>query len=119
MKTSNRSAWWLVALVLAVCLLVLGYRHLNRQAGKGDHNPYAYDIDAYKEVDGELLGRGDAVDAILLANRLGTLIGTRSAYDRADAAYWSSPTADLGSVTALVLGITRRGAHTWRGRTYD
>jgi len=66
-----------------------------------------------------LLGRGDAVDAILLANRLGTLIGTRSAYDRADAAYWSSPTADLGSVTALVLGITRRGAHTWRGRTYD
>jgi dolichol-phosphate mannosyltransferase len=65
-----------------------------------------------------LLGRGDVVDIVLLANRLGTLVGTRSAYDRTDAAYWLSPLADLGSATAIACGITRRGRQTWRGRTY-
>lgn len=65
-----------------------------------------------------LLGRGDIVDVILVANRLGTLVGTRSAYDRTDAAYWLSPLADVGSATAIARGITRRGRQTWRGRTY-
>jgi len=65
MKTSNRSAWWLAALVLAVCLLVLGYRHLNRQTGRGDHNPYAYDIDEFKHVDDDLLTYSE-LDAIEL-----------------------------------------------------
>jgi dolichol-phosphate mannosyltransferase len=65
-----------------------------------------------------LLGRGDLLDVVLLANRLGTLVGTRSAYERADAAYWLSPLADLGSVAAIARGITRRGRQTWRGRTY-
>lgn len=65
-----------------------------------------------------LLRRGDIIDAVLLANRLGTLVGTRTAYDRADAAYWLSPFADLGSATAIAGGIARRGAQTWRGRTY-
>jgi dolichol-phosphate mannosyltransferase len=65
-----------------------------------------------------LLGRGDVVDVVLLANRLGTLAGTRSAYDRTDAAYWLSPLADLASVAAIARGITRRGRQTWRGRTY-
>ena len=65
-----------------------------------------------------LLGRGDVIDAVLLANRLGTLVGTRTAYDRTNAAYWLSPSADLISVAALIRGIARRGPHTWRGRTY-
>ena len=65
-----------------------------------------------------LVGRGDIVDVILLANRLGTLAGTRTAYDRTDASYWLSPLADLGSVAAIARGITRRGRQTWRGRTY-
>ncbi len=65
-----------------------------------------------------LLRRGDVIDVVLLANRLGTLVGTRTAYDRIDAAYWASPLADLASVAAIVRGITRRGAQTWRGRTY-
>ena len=65
-----------------------------------------------------LLRRGDVIDVALLANRLGTLVGTRTAYDRADAAYWLSPFADLVSVAAIARGIARRGAQTWRGRTY-
>lgn len=65
-----------------------------------------------------VLGRGDVVDVMLLANRLGTLVGTRIAYDHNDAAYWASPLADLASVAAIARGITRRGAQTWRGRTY-
>ncbi len=65
-----------------------------------------------------LLGRGDVIDLVLLANRLGTLVGTRTAYDRVDAAYWLSPLADIGAVAAIARGISRRGRHTWRGRTY-
>jgi dolichol-phosphate mannosyltransferase len=65
-----------------------------------------------------LLGRGDLLDVGLLAIRLGTLAGTRTAYDRADPAYWLSPLADLGSVAAIGRGIVRRGRQTWRGRTY-
>ncbi len=65
-----------------------------------------------------LLRRGDLVDLGLAMIRLGTLVGTRSAYDRADAAYWLSPTADLISVAALARGVLRRGRQTWRGRTY-
>lgn len=65
-----------------------------------------------------LLRRGDVIDVVLLANRLGTLVGTRRTYDRADLAYWSSPLADLVSVAAIAGGIARRGTQTWRGRTY-
>lgn len=65
-----------------------------------------------------LLGRGDVLDVGLLAVRLGTLVGTRTAYDRLDAAYWFSPLADLGSVVAIGRGIVRGGRQTWRGRTY-
>ena len=64
-----------------------------------------------------LAGRGDALDAALLAVRLGTLNGTRSAYERADAAYWLSPLADPVSAAAIGRGIVRR-TQTWRGRTY-
>ena len=63
--------------------------------------------------------RGDLVDVVLLALRVGTLIGTRRAYARPEVAYWSSPLADLPAAIALALGIRRGTAQTWRGRTYD
>jgi len=66
-----------------------------------------------------LLSRhGDLLDVGLVAIRLGTLVGTRSVYDRNDAAYWLSPLADIGSSVAIARGISRRGRQTWRGRTY-
>lgn len=66
-----------------------------------------------------LVGRGDMVDAGLLALRLGTLVGTRRAYARLDAPYWLSPLADPLAVVSLALGVARRGRQTWRGRTYS
>lgn len=65
-----------------------------------------------------LLRRGDVVDVGLLALRLGTLAGTRRAYDRTDAAYWASPLADPLAAVAIARGITRRGRQVWRGRSY-
>jgi len=65
-----------------------------------------------------LFGRGDLVDVFLVLVRLGTLGGTRTAYERADAAYWLSPLADIGSAIAIARGIRRRGRQTWRGRSY-
>lgn len=66
-----------------------------------------------------LFGRGDVVDVGLLALRLGTLVGTRRAYDRNDGAYWLSPLADLGAAAAIARGIARGGRQTWRGRSYS
>jgi dolichol-phosphate mannosyltransferase len=65
-----------------------------------------------------LTGQADIIDAALLALRLGTLAGTRSAYSKTDAAYWLSPLADVPAVVAIAKGIARRGTQTWRGRTY-
>jgi dolichol-phosphate mannosyltransferase len=65
-----------------------------------------------------LLGRGDAIDLVLAATRIGTLAGTRRAYERTDAAYWLSPLADPVAALAIARGIARRGRQTWRGRTY-
>ena len=66
-----------------------------------------------------LIGRrADLLDAVLLAARLGTLVGTRRAYDRTGPAYWLSPLADPLAVAAIGRGIARRGRQTWRGRTY-
>ena len=65
-----------------------------------------------------LLRRGDAIDVVLAATRLGTLVGTRRAYERNDAAYWLSPLADPVAAVAIALGIARRGRQTWRGRSY-
>jgi dolichol-phosphate mannosyltransferase len=62
-------------------------------------------------------GRVDAIDAIALAARVGTLVGTRRAYDRADLAYWASPLGDAPAVAALAIGACRR-TQTWRGRRY-
>lgn len=66
-----------------------------------------------------LVGRGDAIDVVLALTRLGTLAGTRRAYERRDAAYWLSPFADPLAAVAIARGIARRGRQTWRGRSYD
>ncbi len=66
-----------------------------------------------------LFGRGDVIDLVLLACRLGTLVGTRTAYERSDAAYWLSPLADMASTVSIGRGIAARGRQTWRGRTYS
>lgn len=63
-------------------------------------------------------GRGDAVDVVLACARLGTLWGTRRAYDRRGPAYWLSPLADPFAAAAIGRGIARRGHQTWRGRHY-
>jgi dolichol-phosphate mannosyltransferase len=65
-----------------------------------------------------LLRRGDVIDVVLAATRLGTLVGTRRAYERIDAAYWLSPLADPVAAVAIAQGIARRGRQTWRGRSY-
>ncbi len=65
-----------------------------------------------------LIGRADLLDIALLAGRLGTLVGTRSAYRRNDPAYWLSPLADLPAAASIALGIRRGTRQTWRGRRY-
>lgn len=66
-----------------------------------------------------LTGRGDAVDKALAIARVGTLVGTRRAFTKHDAAYWTSPLADLPAALAIALGIRRGRTQTWRGRTYS
>jgi dolichol-phosphate mannosyltransferase len=65
-----------------------------------------------------LTGRVDPIDLVLFIVRLGTLGGTRRAYDKPGWAYWLSPTADLPAVARLTWGALRPG-RTWKGRTYD
>jgi dolichol-phosphate mannosyltransferase len=64
-----------------------------------------------------LLGRGDIFDRVLLLARLGTLAGTRRAYDHPSASYWLSPLADI-PVALRLTQSTLRPERTWRGRTY-
>ena len=68
-----------------------------------------------------LLRRADALDLVLLAARLGTMVGTADAYEHRTVAYWASPLADVPAVAAVATGVVRsllgRG-HRWRGRTY-
>lgn len=64
------------------------------------------------------LRRGDLLDVVLVASRLGTLVGTRRAYTRPDVAYWLSPLADPLAAASIALGLARRGRQTWRGRSY-
>jgi dolichol-phosphate mannosyltransferase len=66
-----------------------------------------------------IMRRGDVIDLGLAAIRMGTLVGTRRAYDRIDLAYWSSPLADPVAAAAIAGGVVRRGRQTWRGRDYS
>ena len=64
---------------------------------------------------------GLVLDAVVIAARLGTLVGTRASYrvDRGGArlAYWMSPSADLPAAVLLVASALRR-QQSWRGRSY-
>jgi dolichol-phosphate mannosyltransferase len=62
--------------------------------------------------------RADVVDVVLLAARIGTLVGTRRAYARRGLGYWFSPLADSLTALSLSAGIARRSRQTWRGRRY-
>ncbi len=62
-------------------------------------------------------GRADRIDGVLIAARIGTLVGTRRAYGDAGAAYWLSPLADGPAVLATVRATVRR-RQRWRGRSY-
>ena len=66
-----------------------------------------------------LLRRADALDVVLLAARLGTLVGTAPAYGKASRrlAWRLSPLADV-PVAALVTKGALRPGRTWRGRRY-
>jgi len=64
-----------------------------------------------------LVRRGDVVDVVLACARLGTLVGTRRAYDRVDTAYWLSPLADCLAALVIARGIVRP-RQAWRGRYY-
>jgi len=64
-----------------------------------------------------LAGRGDLLDVALAGARLGTLAGTRRAYERVDTAYWLSPLADPIAAVAVARGIVRP-RQAWRGRDY-
>lgn len=68
-----------------------------------------------------LTRRGDLLDVVLLAARLGTLGGTVQAYEQPGRTYWLSPLADVPAVVALASGTIRPllgRRHVWRGRSY-
>lgn len=65
-----------------------------------------------------LTGRGDPLDASLVAVRLGLLVATAPAYRRRGAAYWLSPLTDVPVAARLTWGAVRPGRR-WRGRSYD
>ena len=64
-----------------------------------------------------LFGRGDAVDVAALLVRVGTLVGTRRAYERRGVPYWLSPLADLAVAVRITAGTVRPNRR-WRDRTY-
>jgi dolichol-phosphate mannosyltransferase len=64
-----------------------------------------------------LVGRADAVDAVLLALRAVTLVGTRRAYREPSAAFWASPALD-GAAAVRLTRAALRPDRSWRGRRY-
>ncbi|HEX2087110.1 MAG TPA: glycosyltransferase family 2 protein [Solirubrobacteraceae bacterium] len=64
-----------------------------------------------------LLRRGDALDALLLAQRLALVAAFRRAYRPHGPAFWLSPLADV-PVAARLTWSALRPPRTWRGRTY-
>jgi dolichol-phosphate mannosyltransferase len=63
-----------------------------------------------------MLGAPSVVSIVIVAMRLGTLVGTRRAYERGGAGYWLSPLADPIAVLA-VLGNVIVPRRVWRGRS--
>jgi dolichol-phosphate mannosyltransferase len=61
--------------------------------------------------------RADKLDAIALTLRIGTLFGTRRAYNDPPNTYWLSPLADP-LVAARLTQSTLRPERNWRGRQY-
>jgi len=58
-----------------------------------------------------------AVNALLLALRVGVLFGTARAYDRRPWSYWLSPLCDFPVAIRLIQSALSR-RHSWRGRSY-
>lgn len=58
-----------------------------------------------------------ALEAALVAVRLGVLVGTARAYRPRPATYWLSPLLD-GLVALRLVRATLKRRHAWRGRTY-
>lgn len=59
--------------------------------------------------------RGDLVDGVALALRIGTLVGMRRSHADRGVAYWASPLADPLALAAAIIGLLAP-APTWRGR---
>jgi dolichol-phosphate mannosyltransferase len=66
-----------------------------------------------------LTGRGDVLDVVLAAARVGTHAGTASAYEREARTvwWWLAPLLDV-PVAARLTQAALRPERTWRGRTY-
>src|SRR4051794_24383691 len=64
-----------------------------------------------------LLGRGTALDAVLVAVRLGITAALARSYRPRGAPFWLSPLADVPAMARLTWSVLRPG-RTWRGRTY-
>ena len=89
------------ALPLAVVAAIL--------AGQGKPHPH-------RASDARCLSGLFAVNAILLAVRLGVLAGTARAYRQPSPLYWFSPLFDLPAIVQLWRSALAR-EHRWRGRT--
>jgi dolichol-phosphate mannosyltransferase len=58
-----------------------------------------------------------ALNALLLALRVGVLFGTARAYDRRPWTFWLSPLCDFPVAVRLIKSALSR-KHSWRGRSY-
>jgi dolichol-phosphate mannosyltransferase len=64
-----------------------------------------------------LVGRGDALDVLLVAQRLALTAAFTRAYRPRGPAFWLSPLADVPVALRLTWSVLRP-PRTWRGRTY-
>ena len=64
-----------------------------------------------------MTGIATPVTAMLFVVRLGTLVGTRRAYERPGIGYWLSPIVDVMAWLAVVRGVLAP-SRQWRGRQY-
>lgn len=64
-----------------------------------------------------IAGFATPISVVLLAMRLGTLVGTSRAYEQRGMAYWFSPVADLLAWFVVVRAVVSP-PRQWRGRQY-